>query len=102
LTGDEIRRRAGIGRQRVDVVFGGAPCQGFSMIGHRALDDPRNGLIRDFVRIVTELRASYFVFENVKGLTIGEHRGFLEELIEEFARAGYRTRSTAYRSIVSD
>lgn len=92
LTGDEIRRRAGIGRQRVDVVFGGAPCQGFSMIGHRALDDPRNGLIRDFVRIVTELRASYFVFENVKGLTIGEHRGFLEELIEEFARAGYRTR----------
>lgn len=92
LTGDEIRRRAGIGRRRVDVVFGGAPCQGFSMIGHRALDDPRNGLVRDFVRIVTELRASYFVFENVKGLTIGKHRGFLEELIEEFARAGYRTR----------
>jgi DNA (cytosine-5)-methyltransferase 1 len=92
LTGDEIRRRAGIGRQRVDVVFGGAPCQGFSMIGHRALDDPRNGLVRDFVRIVTELKASYFVFENVKGLTIGEHRGVLEELIEEFARAGYRIR----------
>lgn len=92
LTGDEIRNRAGIGRRRVDVVFGGAPCQGFSMIGHRALDDPRNGLVRDFVRIVTELRASYFVFENVKGLTIGEHRSVLEELIEEFARAGYRTR----------
>lgn len=92
LTGDEIRRRAKIGRQRVDVVFGGPPCQGFSMIGHRALDDPRNGLVRDFVRIVTELKASYFVFENVKGLTIGEHRGLLEELIGEFASAGYRTR----------
>jgi DNA (cytosine-5)-methyltransferase 1 len=91
LTGDEIRRRAGIGRRRVDVVFGGAPCQGFSMIGHRALDDPRNSLVREFVRIVTELRASYFVFENVKGLTIGEHRSLLEELIEEFARLGYRT-----------
>jgi DNA (cytosine-5)-methyltransferase 1 len=62
------------------------------MIGHRALDDPRNGLVRDFVRIVTELKASYFVFENVKGLTIGEHRGVLEELIEEFGRAGYRIR----------
>ena len=35
LTGDEIRARAGIGRRRVDVVFGGAPCQGFSLIGHR-------------------------------------------------------------------
>jgi DNA (cytosine-5)-methyltransferase 1 len=92
LTGDEIRNLSGIGRRRVDVVFGGAPCQGFSMIGHRALDDPRNGLVRDFVRIVTELRASYFVFENVKGLTIGEHRAVLEELIEEFTRAGYRTR----------
>jgi DNA (cytosine-5)-methyltransferase 1 len=61
------------------------------MIGHRVLDDPRNSLVREFVRIVTELKASYFVFENVKGLTIGEHRGLLEELIEEFAGLGYRT-----------
>lgn len=91
LTGEEIRRRAGIGRRHVDVVFGGAPCQGFSMIGHRALDDPRNRLVREFVRIVTELKASYFVFENVKGLTVGEHKAVLEELIEEFARSGYRT-----------
>jgi len=56
------------------------------------LDDPRNGLVREFVRIVTELRASYFVFENVKGLTVGEHRSVLDELIEEFASHGYRTR----------
>jgi DNA (cytosine-5)-methyltransferase 1 len=90
LTGAEIRQRAGIGRRRIDVVFGGAPCQGFSMIGHRALDDPRNRLVRDFVRLVAELKASYFVFENVKGLTIGRHRLFLEELIEAFECAGYR------------
>jgi DNA (cytosine-5)-methyltransferase 1 len=89
LTGAEIREMAGIGRKRVDVVFGGAPCQGFSMIGHRALDDPRNALVRDFVRIVTELNASYFVFENVKGLTVGKHRQFLEELIELFEQSGY-------------
>jgi DNA (cytosine-5)-methyltransferase 1 len=92
LSGAEIRRRAGIGHRPVDVVFGGAPCQGFSLIGHRALDDPRNSLVRHFVRIVTELKASYFVFENVKGLTIGKHRAFLEEVIEEFARSGYQTR----------
>jgi DNA (cytosine-5)-methyltransferase 1 len=92
LTGDEIRRRAGIGRRRVDVVFGGAPCQGFSMIGHRALDDPRNSLVREFVRIVYEVKPSYYVFENVKGLTVGQHRELLEELIEEFAHLGYRTR----------
>ncbi|QNN45360.1 DNA cytosine methyltransferase [Thermomonas brevis] len=89
LTGAEIRRAAGIGLRSVDVVFGGAPCQGFSLIGQRAMDDPRNSLVRDFVRIVSELEADYFVFENVKGLTIGKHRRFLDEIILEFGRIGY-------------
>lgn len=90
LTGQEIRRATAIGKRRVDVVFGGPPCQGFSLIGHRSLEDPRNRLVLDFVRIVTELDASSFVFENVKGLTVGRHRQFLEELIESFEQAGYR------------
>lgn len=89
LTGSAIRAAAQIGTRQVDVVFGGAPCQGFSLIGHRALDDPRNSLVRDFVRIVRELDANYFVFENVKGLTVGKHRKFLDEIIEEFEGAGY-------------
>jgi DNA (cytosine-5)-methyltransferase 1 len=89
LTGEKIRAAAGIGDRKVDVVFGGAPCQGFSLIGHRALDDSRNSLVRDFVRIVRELDAEYFVFENVKGLTVGKHRKFLDELIQEFDRVGY-------------
>lgn len=89
VSGDEIRRVAGIGDRTVDVVFGGAPCQGFSLIGQRALDDPRNSLVQDFVRIVKQLNATYFVFENVKGLTVGKHRKFLFELIEEFEREGY-------------
>ncbi|HWE85139.1 MAG TPA: DNA cytosine methyltransferase [Terracidiphilus sp.] len=93
LTGAEIRSGAGLGRRRIDVVFGGAPCQGFSMIGQRALDDPRNRLVRDFVRIVAELKPSYFVFENVKGLTLGEHRLFLNEFIEAFSCADYRVLS---------
>jgi DNA (cytosine-5)-methyltransferase 1 len=89
LTGAEIRIAAGIGTRRVDVVFGGAPCQGFSMIGQRALDDPRNALVRDFLRIVGELDASYFVFENVKGLTLGQHRKFLHELETMAGSLGY-------------
>jgi DNA (cytosine-5)-methyltransferase 1 len=93
LTGDEIRDLANIGRKHIDVVFGGPPCQGFSLIGHRALDDPRNSLVRHFVRLVRELKPSYFVFENVKGLTVGDHRKFLEELIEEFKAEGYNTQS---------
>lgn len=92
LTGAEIRLRAGLGDRPVDVVFGGAPCQGFSMIGQRAFDDPRNGLVRDFLRIAKELEAKYFVFENVKGLTVGKHKAFLEELIEAADEAGYDVR----------
>lgn len=92
LSGEEIRRAARIGDKPVDVVFGGAPCQGFSLIGQRALDDPRNSLVREFVRIVRELNANHFVFENVKGLTLGEHRAFLDELISTFKDIGYNVR----------
>ena len=89
LKGSDIRKIAEIEGRNVDVVFGGAPCQGFSLIGKRALEDPRNLLVREFVRIVLELDASYFVFENVKGLTVGKHRQVLEELVEEFTKIGY-------------
>lgn len=92
LSGSAIRKAAGIGDRKVDVVFGGAPCQGFSMIGKRALEDPRNALVREFVRVVSELDADYFVFENVKGLTVGRHRAFLDELIELLGRNGYEVR----------
>ena len=90
LTAKDIRAAAGIGRRKVDCVFGGPPCQGFSLIGHRALEDPRNHLVMDFVRLVAELDARTFVFENVKGLTIGRHKAFLAELVAEFERVGYR------------
>lgn len=84
LTGDEIRRAAGIGHRSIHAVVGGAPCQGFSLIGKRALDDPRNRLVREFARLVIELNPRYFVLENVAGLTVGNHRKFLDEVVEEF------------------
>jgi DNA (cytosine-5)-methyltransferase 1 len=89
LSGQQIRDAAGLGKRKVDLVVGGAPCQGFSLIGHRALEDPRNSLVNDFVRIVSELGARYFVFENVKGLTVGRHKAFLTELIVSFEEKGY-------------
>lgn len=89
LSGSEIRRLANLGGREIDVVFGGAPCQGFSMIGKRALDDPRNQLVFHYVRIVEELQPKYCVFENVKGLTLGKHAEFLKELIAALGDAGY-------------
>ena len=89
LDGEEIRRRADLGDADIDVVFGGAPCQGFSLIGKRALDDPRNRLVFHYVRLVKELHPKYCVFENVKGLTLGKHSEFLRELIVALDEAGY-------------
>ena len=89
IGGDYIRSNSKIGRRDVDVVFGGAPCQGFSMIGKRALEDPRNHLVYHFVRVVSELKPKYFMFENVRGLTVGEHKKFLNEIIAEFKTRGY-------------
>lgn len=92
LTGEELRARAGIGNRSIDVVFGGPPCQGFSLIGHRMLDDSRNQLVKEFVRLVKELDAKTFVLENVKGLTIGKQKMFLESVTIAFADAGYNVR----------
>ena len=90
IDGNDIRQLAGIGNRDVDVVVGGAPCQGFSMIGKRALDDPRNQLISHYLRIVKDIRPKYCVLENVKGLTVGKHAQFLAELIYELKKIHYK------------
>ncbi|MGB0040584.1 MAG: DNA cytosine methyltransferase [Terriglobales bacterium] len=89
IDGDYVRSTSGIGKSDIAAVVGGAPCQGFSLIGYRALDDPRNQLVSHFVRLVKELEPKYFVFENVRGLTIGHHKKFLHELIAEFKKISY-------------
>lgn len=89
IDGEYIRSHSRIGKRDIDVVFGGPPCQGFSMMGKRALDDPRNSLVHHFVRIVSELEPKYFIFENVRGLTVGNHKRFLDEIIVEFESKGY-------------
>jgi len=75
--------------KEVDVVIGGPPCQAFSTVGKRALEDSRAWLVKEFVRVVKVLRPEVFVFENVKGFT-SFARGFLvREVLEELDRLGY-------------
>ncbi|WP_420597128.1 DNA cytosine methyltransferase [Deinococcus sp.] len=52
-------------RERVDLLTGGLPCQGFSLLGARLQDDPRNRLWREFMRAVEEVRPRAFLMENV-------------------------------------
>lgn len=74
----------------IDLVAGGPPCQGFSFIGKRLVDDERNELVFHFFRLVSALRPRYFVMENVPGMAKGGHASILDELIAEFEEAGYR------------
>ena len=73
----------------VSLIAGGPPCQGFSLIGKRQIDDPRNSLVFQYLRIVKEIKPKYFIFENVPGMATGKHKQFLEELISEFEAIGY-------------
>jgi DNA (cytosine-5)-methyltransferase 1 len=83
----EILQEKGI--DEVDLIASGPPCQGFSLMGKRQLDDPRNSLVFEYVRVIRDLQPKYFVFENVPGIALGNHKQFLEELINEFESLGY-------------
>lgn len=52
----------------VDVIFGGPPCQGFSRLGKRNSNDPRNMLFHEYLRLIRDIRPKYVVMENVKGI----------------------------------
>jgi len=79
LTGAEIREDVG---GEVFGVFGGPPCQGFSEIGKRDPNDPRRQLLGHFFRIVAELRPTFFVMENVRGLAYPSARPVLDAALK--------------------
>jgi len=71
------------GQPRIDLLIGGPPCQGFSRIGLRQKDDPRNTLISHYFRHVRLLRPRTFVMENVEGLMDRCNSDFLNDAISE-------------------
>jgi len=57
-----------IDHQKIDVIIGGPPCQGFSLAGDRDPKDPRNSLFKEYLRIVKEIKPKVFIMENVRGI----------------------------------
>ena len=89
LDGATIRQSAALGEVDIDVVFGGPPCQGFSVGGKQRIGDPRNELLLEFARLVTELQSKYFVMENVAGLLGDRYAPLLKEFKRVLRRGGY-------------
>lgn len=78
-----------VGRDRVDLVAGGPPCQGFSEVVSPDGSDDRNHLFTDFVDWVHELSPRAALFENVRGMQKTADGKFLDAVTESFAEMGY-------------
>lgn len=90
--GEDILRRSGLKEKNVDVIIGGPPCQGFSVSGKRLIDDERNKLYKNFVRIVSEIKPKVFIMENVPGLVRLFDGVFGTQIIEDFSSIGYKVK----------
>ena len=74
-----------------DVVIGGFPCQGFSIANlGRSVDDSRNKLYKQMLRVIRVKKPKYFVAENVAGiLTLGKG-AVIQKIIKDFKSIGYK------------
>ena len=98
---DEILKLAGVPKGRkVDVIFGGPPCQAFSTAGaRRALNDERGNVFLRYIAIIEKIRPTYVVIENVRGLLSAPYPygditkpikgGALSVILDRLKAAGY-------------
>lgn len=86
LTEDVIKQA--IGDQIIDIVVGGPPCQSYSTLGKRQMDDRAN-LFMQYKRILSIIKPRAFVFENVTGILSMDGGKLFKNVQREFAELGY-------------
>lgn len=77
---------------KLDFLIGGPPCQGFSTAGTRFWDDPRNSLLKEYVRCLSIIKPKWFLMENVEGLLTTKKGEYLYEAAKAFIELGYTIR----------
>lgn len=86
----------------IDLIFGGPPCQGFSMSGYRIrknnsfFDDDRNKLFLDFYRFVKYIKPKVFIIENVPGILNYDNGSVKDEIYTKFSDLGYNISSKIF------
>lgn len=91
-----------LGGRQLDVLIGAPPCQGFSSAGHRSkrtltgyrtIQDERNYLFEDLIRLALELKPKLFLMENVPGMETArkENLSFLETAAKMLTAGGFKT-----------
>ncbi len=76
-------------KNKIIGIVGGPPCQGYSTVGKRDINDDRNYLYLQYCRIVEKVKPEFFVLENVKGLLTLNNGKFKEDIVERFTKLGY-------------
>jgi len=92
LNFDQILDESGLKSGDLDILIGGPPCQGFSTAGTRFWDDPRNHLLKSYVRALKTLKPKWFIMENVEGLLTSNKGKYVFEAAGAFIDLGYDIR----------
>jgi len=86
----EILKAARLEIGECDMIYGGPPCQGFSTAGHQSLNDPRNKMVKEFIRVIREAKPKAFWMENVPGMVSIDKGKTIREITSAMVSAGYR------------
>ena len=93
ITVDQCWQKSGLEPGELDILDGSPPCQGFSTAGKRQMDDDRNQLFREYVRLLRGLKPKVFVMENVSGMVKGKMRLVFADCLREMKASGYRIKA---------
>lgn len=86
----KIKNDLNIQASEIDIVIGGPPCQAYSTVGKRLIDDPRGKLFQEYYRVLKEFNPRLFLFENVKGLISMQGGELLKTILLLFESLGYK------------
>lgn len=90
LSVEQVLEMTGLKPGELDIFDGSPPCQGFSTAGKRIMDDPRNQLFREYVRLLRGLKPKVFVMENVSGMVKGKMKLIFVEILKELKASEYK------------
>jgi DNA (cytosine-5)-methyltransferase 1 len=89
LSVEEALRITGSQPGELDVPDGSPPCQGFSTAGKRKMDDGRNQLFREYIRLLRGLQPRVLIMENVSGMVKGKMKLIFVDILKELKDSGY-------------
>lgn len=99
VTGKEIFDFTGLKKGELDIFDGSPPCQGFSAAkSNRNVNDDRNELSYEYIRLINELQPKVFVMENVAGMVRGKMKGKFIQIMKALKETGYDVKCTLMNS----